>query len=160
MNYEEDIRIDETALDIEWLEQPALMLKYARHAAEMLRAHDRKKEKLSVMEAQIDLAIRENPKEYGLEKIVEAAVKNVIIQQDQYIELKEELLEASYELKMAEKAVQAFSQRKDALENLVRLHGQQYFAGPKVPRDLVWEREEKQKQADKAVGSAMKRRTR
>jgi hypothetical protein len=26
--------------------------------------------------------------------------------------------------------------RKAALENLVQLHGQQYFAGPKMPRDL------------------------
>jgi len=35
------------------------------------------------------------------------------------------------------------AQRKDALENLVRLHGQQYFAGPKMPRDVQWERQQK-----------------
>ena len=39
--------------------------------------------------------------------------------------------------------LKAFEQRKDALENLVRLHGQQYFAGPKIPRDLPSEMEKR-----------------
>ena len=33
MNYEQDIRIDETSLDVEWLDQPSLMMTYARHSA-------------------------------------------------------------------------------------------------------------------------------
>ena len=34
MNYEKEILIDESALDVEWLEQPRLMMRYTRHAAE------------------------------------------------------------------------------------------------------------------------------
>jgi hypothetical protein len=47
-------------------------------------------------------------------------------------------------------------QRKDALENMVRLHGQQYFAGPRIPRNLTEERQAKQKKADTQI--KMKRR--
>lgn len=33
MNYEKDIRIDETALDLEWLSQAELAIKYGRYWA-------------------------------------------------------------------------------------------------------------------------------
>jgi len=33
-------------------------------------------------------------------------------------------------------AVRAMNVKKDALENMVKLLGMQYFAGPKEPRDL------------------------
>ena len=47
--------------------------------------------------------------------------------------------------------------QKTALENLVKLHGQQYFAGPSVPRDLSkeWERHERQKSVDAGVGKKL-----
>jgi hypothetical protein len=52
---------------------------------------------------------------------------------------------------MAQAAVNAFEQRKSALENLVRLFGQSYFAGPKMPRDLHWEKEEKEKSVNSGI---------
>ena len=67
---------------------------------------------------------------------------------------KEEWIDAQYELNMAEAAKTAITyNKKAALENLVKLHGQQYFAGPSVPRDLSkeWESKEKQKNADSKV---------
>jgi hypothetical protein len=54
--------------------------------------------------------------------------------------------------------------RKSALENLVKLHGQQYFAGPMVPRDLTHEWKNKQQQqkeeveVDKGIGKSMRRK--
>jgi hypothetical protein len=53
---------------------------------------------------------------------------------------------------MAEVAKNEFSfTRKAALENLVQLHGQNYFAGPKVPRNLSKERDEKEERQKRVM---------
>jgi hypothetical protein len=39
------------------------------------------------------------------------------------------------------------------LENLVQLHGQNYFAGPKVPRNLSKERDEKEERQKRVIGN-------
>ena len=67
------------------------------------------------------------------------------------------IFHTKYESDMAKGAVRALESKKDALENLVKLHGQQYFAGPKMPRDISWEREQKQNRADQTVGQRLKR---
>jgi len=162
MNYERDIKIDELALDVEWLEQPRLMLKYSRHAVETRKTLDKAKLNLDVARARLDKKIRANPGEYGLAKVVEAAVQNAILDAPEYLEAHEKYLNAKYEAEMARVVVQSIEQRKEALENLVRLHGLQYFAGPRVPRDLSKEVQQRhqQKQVDGRVASAMRRRKR
>lgn len=141
MDYENDIRIDESALDIEWLEQPRLMLKYTQHLAECEKKRDFYKEELELVRATLDKDIRENPSDYDIEKITEGAVTSNITKSEKYQNSVKRHNDARYEASMAKGAVQAFDQRKTALENMVKLHGQQYFAGPKLPRDLKKERE-------------------
>lgn len=160
MNYEKDIRIDETALDVEWLQQPRLMMQYAQYAVEARMKLDQSKESLDIVRAQLDKEVRTDPKSFGIEKITEAVVDNTIIIQDVYKQANEELRQAKYEADMAQNAVRAVEQRKDALENLVKLHGQQYFAGPKVPRDLSYEAKKKAEQAqlNDTVGAAIRRK--
>jgi len=151
MNYERDIHIDETSLDIEWLEQSALMFKYGTNEADMEREKDLAKERLDLVKADLDKSIRENPEKFGIAKITEAAVSNTIISQDEHKTAYHEFLEIQHEYNIAKVAVRAVAQRKDALENLVRLHGQQYFAGPKIPRDLSEERKAYRESTDKRV---------
>jgi hypothetical protein len=141
MNYEKDVRIDETSLDIEWLEQSSLMLKYGINESDLEKKKDLLKEKLDLTKADLDRKIRENPESFEISKITETVVANTIIMQDEYKEVYHEFLEVQHEYNIAKVAVRAIAQRKDALENLVRLHGQQYFAGPKVPRDIAKERQ-------------------
>jgi hypothetical protein len=156
MNYETDIVIDETALDVEWLEQPNLMMRYARVAATARMNLDLAKESLDFVRAELDKKIRTDPGIYGIEKVTETVVQNIIIAQDEYKEASRVVISAKFEADVAQGAVRAFEARKDALENLVRLHGQQYFAGPKVPRDLSWEREEKQKRLNAKIAEKTK----
>lgn len=158
LNYEQDVKIDEQALDIEWLEQAALFLKYARHAANMRKELDAAKENLDVIKAEADNYIRKNPAEFKIEKVTEAVVTSLILQDETVQKANKRFNDAKYELDMAQAAVSAMNQRKDALENLVKLHGQSYFAGPKVPRDLKWEREEKEKRTNAGVASKISRR--
>jgi len=54
LNYERDIYINADALDIEWLEQSELMLRYGRHEADTQRNLDLAKEKLDLIKAELD----------------------------------------------------------------------------------------------------------
>ncbi len=160
MDYEKDMNIDPNSLDVEWLEQPNLMIKYGRVAAQTKLDMDKAKEKLEVVKAELDKDIRLNPEKYGIIKLTEGVVTSTILLQPEYKEASEAYIEASYEANMARYAVQAISDRKDALENLVKLHGMQYFAGPSVPRDLSkeWEAKQKQKKADSKIRMQRERR--
>jgi len=134
-NYEEDMRIDDQMLDVEWLEQPEKMFKYCKLAAEARRDLDAAKEKVDIVKADLDKQIRSTPAVFGIEKITETAIQNVILTRTEYIKANNSFMQLKYEVDMASSAVRAMEQRKEALENLVRLHGQSYFAGPRVPHD-------------------------
>ena len=157
--YGEDIRIDDQALDIEWKEQPVLMMRYTRHASNARRKLDLAKEALELLRAEIDKEIRQNPTDYGIDKVTENAVQNTIITTEQYKEANKKVIEAKFDVDIAQGAVIAISQRKDALENLARLLGLQYFAGPKMPRDLTKEaqKRERQKEVNADIGSSISR---
>lgn len=162
MDYEKDIHIDPTALDVEWLEQPNLMLQYARVAVTARRDADLAKEELEMVKAELDKDIRTNPDKYGIAKITEGVVTNTILLQLEYKEASEKYINAKYEQEMSRYAAQAISDRKDALENLVKLHGMQYFAGPSTPRDLVgeWDRlqKERRKESNALVSESIKKK--
>jgi hypothetical protein len=158
MDYEKDIQIDCDALDVEWLEQASLMLKYTRHLAKLRMELDQAKEELDVVKAELDKDIRTNPDDYDIDKITESVVENTIFLQKDYKLANKNIIQCKYEVDMAVGAVRAFEQRKDALENLVRLHGQQYFAGPRVPRDLSKEFEQHQRQQNVDKKITIKRR--
>ena len=137
LDYERDIQIDHNALDVEWVRQSELMYRYTKHAAQTRATMDEAKERLDVVKARLDAAIRENPPKYGLDgRVTEAAIQNAILLQREYEEASHEYAETRYENDIAQGAVRAIDQRKTALENLVRLLGMSYFAGPQAPRDL------------------------
>ena len=150
MDYEKDMYIDCDSLDVEWLEQSMLMMRYSTYEADKEREKDLAKEALDLVKADLDRNIRENPDKYGIAKPTETAISNTIISQDEYKEAYHKFLDIQYEYNIAKSATRAVAQRKDALENLVRLHGQQYFAGPRVPRNLH-EEVEKRKNIQKRI---------
>lgn len=148
LNYERDLYINEGDLDLEWLEQPSLFMKYARHLAEMRRNLDEEKQRLDIVRADLDKQIREHPEKFKIEKVTEGAIQSAILTEGSYNIAYKKYLDVKYEADMAQAAVQAFNQRKEALENLVKLNGQNYFASPSVPRDLTQEAQKRRKQED------------
>lgn len=158
LNYEQDLFIDENALDLEWLSQPMLMLNYTEAAASARREIDRMKETLSVKKAELDKAIRKNPDKYDIEKITESVVNSTIIMQKSYQDIQSDVIDAQYEHQMLQGAVQAVEHRKQALENMSKLLGLQYFAGPKTPRDLPYEAKQKQEKSRSNTTVKIKRR--
>ena len=159
MNYEKDIQIDPDQLDVEWLNQPALMMKYTRHAADMKAAVEKARQNIDLVKAELDKDIRQNPEDYALEKVTEGALTAIIQSSKKFIKANDAHRDAKYEADIASGAINAFEHRKRALENLVTLHGQQYFAGPSIPRNLCkeWEESGHQKAADSKI--KLKRKT-
>ena len=164
MDYEEFMDIDEDSLDVEWLEQPKKMVEMVRIAARVKRELDYAKENVSMIRAELGKKIRENPSKYGIDKITEGAINEAILSNKQYRDAQKELIDAQYEHEVASGSVKATEQRKSALENLVKLHGQQYFAGPRVPRNIHEQREEfrkkkaNEKTAKNKIGQVLTRK--
>lgn len=159
MSYEDDMYIDENALDVEFLDQPAKVVKYARLLAEARRDKDLAKEALDLTKAEINLDIRDNPEKYGLTKITVDAVEACILMEKRYEEAVKEYNDANYEVNVLQGVVNALEHRKSALENLVKLYGQQYFAGPKIPHDLTEMREQRIDERHHRIGQAVMKRS-
>jgi len=159
MNYERDIRIDETALDVEWLEQASLAIRYGRYWVDCKRRLIEAEEKMKVIRAELVKRANSDPMKFcNKDKPNAADIEAYYRNHPRHKAAKEEWITAQYEADMAEIAKNEISfTRKVALENLVKLHGQQYFAGPKIPRDLAWERKESQKMVDSGVGDSLSR---
>ncbi len=159
LDYQRDLHIDESALDVEWLSQASLMMRYSKELASAERDMTRMKEKQSVVRAELDRDIRLNPDKFGIDsKVTEAVIMSTILLNQKYKDVSGDLIDAQYEFAMTKGAVQAVQQRKDALQDLVRLHGQKYFAGPNIPRDLPFE--VKQDNERKSVNKIVKIRRR
>ncbi len=146
MNYERDMYIDDSALDVEWLEQAQLATKWGLYYNVCKEAYTRAEENVKLVKSELNALANEDPEKYLGEgvKATGANVEAFIIQNAKYIEAKERSMKAMREMYDAEiiKSEISFT-RKAALENLVVLHGQQYFAGPRVPRNLHDEREKR-----------------
>lgn len=159
MNYEEDLKIDDNALDLEWEDQAALAIKYGRHYAECRRRNTLAEERIKVVRAELIAEANEDPegcckKEKPNAADIEAYYRN----HPRHKKAKEEWIQTQYDLDLAEIAKNEICfTRKAALENLVILHGQSYFAGPKVPRDLNKERIARNDKSDDAVSIKMTR---
>ncbi|MFA5377446.1 MAG: hypothetical protein WC455_16965 [Dehalococcoidia bacterium] len=134
--WKQDVEINPDALDCEWVKQASLFGEYCMEQAGARAKLDAVKERLDVKVAGLGLKVRSNPATYGLDKVTEASVQAVILLDVECAKLREEIAVAQYELEVMSAAVRALDQKKSALENLVRLQGQNYFAGPSVPRDV------------------------
>jgi len=156
IDYEKDIEIDAELLDSEWLDQPSKMLKYTKHCARMEKERDEAKEALELVKAELDKEIRTNPDKFKVEKITDKVVEATVQMQPAYKEANAEYLEAKFEYNVARGAVDAFDQRKTALENLVRLHNAGYFAGPSVPHDLSAMRAERKLKSEAGIAQKLK----
>lgn len=160
LQYEKDIKIDESALDIEWLNQATLALQYGKHFANMKNKVRKLEERKKTVRSDLILDANEDPENTcGKSRPNANDIEAYYRQHPKYIEVVEQLNEAKHELDYAEIAKNEISfTRKAALENLVQLHGLGYFAGPKIARNLVEIRKKKQEEINQNVAKQMKRK--
>ena len=157
LNYEEDIKIDETALDVEWLDQPQIALKYGKLVTNLERTVKKLRERKKTIRSELILEANENPQEiFDKKRPNKADIEAYYRTDEKYKNIVEELHDAEYELEYSKIAKNEISYtRKQALENLVRLHGQQYFSGPNVNRDLEKEVKKREKQMKQNISSKL-----
>lgn len=155
--WKQDVEINPDALDVEWVKQASLFGEYCVEQAKARRQVDMLKEGVEVKAAGLGLKIRANPAQFGLDKVTEASVQAVILLDKEYTNHLGLLHDAQYEYEVITAAVRALDQKKSALENLVRLQGQNYFAGPSVPRDVgaEWVKDCEKRGARDKVKAAM-----
>lgn len=127
-----ELQIDLDRLDDEWAEQSNRRYEYGVELAEVRRRWEMSKNALSEVESEVARDIRQRPEIYGLTKITENAVKETMPLQDKVKEAKQQVVEARYEMDLAESAVIAFDHRKKALEKEVELFLANYFGKPRA----------------------------
>lgn len=158
LDYTEDMRIDEDALDVEWLNQASLSMKYGKMYAKARKELTLAEENIKVVRAELiakanddpDTCLGDGVKPTGPN--IEAYYRN----HRKHKAAKDAWVEAQYNCNMAEIAKNEISfTRKAALEALVQLHGQQYFAGPSIPRNLHEERVAKEKKVNSGISSRL-----
>lgn len=160
LDYEKDARIEHSELDVEWLEQADLARRYGAHVVVLREQLQLAELKLKERKAELAIDVRERPEEtVGKAKPTIADVENFVTLHEDIRNLARRIIKRQAELKYAEIAHSeiAFT-RKAALENLVVLHGQQYFAGPKTPRNLEDARSSRTRRVNANVSKGLKRR--
>ncbi|MDX9779526.1 MAG: hypothetical protein RBT66_00655 [bacterium] len=127
------LEIDRNELDREWAMQPKLYHKYADDLARARKALDEAEAAVKVVRADIDKRIRKNPSKYDLpDKPTETAIANTILLRKQFIEAQNAVIEAQFSVNILYAMTTSLDHKKAALENMVRLHGQDYFSTPKT----------------------------
>ena len=108
---------------------------WSRKLADAQRELDQMKSALDLKRADLDADIRSDPAAYGITKITEKAVENYIIADPLFQKAIKGVIDAKHSVGIIKSAVDALDCRKHALECLVKLHGQGYFAACKADGD-------------------------
>ena len=165
IDYAKDSKINVDALDIEVATQAEKEEKYIDQVRKLKTRSHRLEEELKTLRSELILRVNQNPQKYlGVDKATGPLIEAYYRTNKKYQKLKMAMIEAQDAAAVAEDMKDLFHfTRTKALDELVQLHGQNYFAGPKVPRNIKkeyerWEdREERQKERSKKIGKKLKR---
>jgi hypothetical protein len=158
--FRQDRTIDPGQLDVECVRQADAFFDWSELAVKARGKADRLKLRLETTQAALELECREKPENFGLKKVTEAAVKAAVLCSERYLESSNEYFDAKEESALLDAAVKAMDQKESMLKELIKLHGQQYFAGPSVPRDLVSNWRDIQAKREERVNSRQAERVR
>lgn len=129
-----DTRIDRFSLDEEWEKHSAEYGYWAEQAAELQSESEVLDSELSRKRSELDLEIRSNPKNYGLEKISESAVSSAILVQPEFQMIERRSQNKRKEMLKAKAVLSALDHRRRALESLVELWIRDYYSDMRAPR--------------------------
>lgn len=159
-DFAKDKEIDLLQLDIECARQADRFFHWSQQAVEASFESEQMKFRLDVLQAKLEMECRQSPEDFGLVKPTEAGISAAVKCSEKYQKFQDEYLEARKTKNLLDAAVAAMEQKKRMLESLITLHGQQYFAGPSVPRDILSAWKEYQEGTEKTVTNQQKERIR
>lgn len=152
-DYENDLHIDPDFLDAEFLNHPLVFMKYAKASARANKEAREAEERVKTLRSELIRDAKESGEKYT-ETTLEAYYRN----DEDYQAAKQDWIDKTYHADILNNAVFAFQARKTALENLVRLHGQEYFSSPQEPHDLSEAAENLERIKKKSVQNKIKSR--
>ena len=124
---------DINQLDKEWVNQPKLFFLWSEKLRKAKKRLERAERDFRLVQSEIDLKIRKNPKKYGLAADAkEKAIANVILQRPKYKAAQKVVFKKQDRVNTLKNVVSSLDHRKKSLEKLVDLYGQQYFATPRA----------------------------
>ena len=133
LNFEDDLRIDQDALEECLVAQPDLYAKWSTAHAQAIKERDMAKEALNVVKADLDMKIRKSWEILGFDKKpTDMAITTWICAQEEYKDANFHLIEATYSVNVLEGAKWAFQHRKDSLDNLTKLFLSNYYSDSKA----------------------------
>ena len=133
LDYEKDLHIDKDSLEECLVEQPELYAKWSNIWAEATRERDQAKENLNIKKADLDMKVRKSWDILGFDKKpTDMAITTWICAHGEYREANSELIQATYAVNVLDAAKWSFQHRKDALDNLVKLYLNNYYADSKA----------------------------
>jgi len=131
---EYDASIDPNNLDEESVYVPGAFDVFSRAEAEASQKWDSLKDKMKIIQADIELDLRGWPLERinsffqkSIDKLTESVYKSLVLVHPEVIELYQETEQARYETKIYEAARKSIERKAEGLDRLARLHGQGYF---------------------------------
>jgi len=148
INFERDMKIDEQSLDVEWLKQTELAHLYNQHYAQCYKDLQIAQEEVKTIRSSLIRKANKFPEIHCLKpKPTAGDIEAYYRTHPKYKRLKTKVIDLEYEKNMAELGKNEINYtRKAALEQLVTLLGQSYFAGPRAPRNLTKERKKAEKE--------------
>jgi len=105
-----------------------LVYKYAEELANAKAELEDLKLVLEIERAELDKDIRADPEAWGIGKITEEAVRTTILLQTVIKKLTRKINKAKHHVDIVQAALTALEAKRRSMDNLVSLHGQQYFA--------------------------------
>ncbi len=144
-----DLHLDE--LDRHVLEQPQLVSQYGEQLAAAKDDMDRAKNELEAEKAELVIKVAADPGKYGITKPTGALIDAAVASTTSIRRLNEVLLDCKGDVGMLSSMMNALDGRKYALQDLVKLHGQDYFAAVAVSQENA------QAQHDCTKGAVRKR---
>jgi len=130
--YDRDVFIDQDALDKELVNHGELFMKWAERLADAIEERDIKKGEIEIKKAGIGNNIRSEPKDYGLEKVTDKAIDNLIILDKDLQELNKEYYICTKNINVLTAAKEEMHSRRKRIEKLVELWLGKYWSGPKI----------------------------
>jgi hypothetical protein len=112
---------------------------------------------MELLYADFDTAIREEPEEYGIDRVTEAAIKSAVIAQEEYQTARNKMAKAERKINAYTAAVRTMEHRKRMLEKLADLWLGGYYSQNMTARSSAAQ-DRRNTDTSKKVKSKLKRR--
>jgi len=125
-------RIDPMALDKECIRLPTNFFAVSNLLAEARSIYDQARIESERVEAQVSGEVRQDPRAFGLGKLTEAGIHDVVVKDKRVQEAQKNLLEARQQFDVLQAAVGALETKKSSLEMMIKLLSLGYYSTVKT----------------------------